>query len=450
MISGRRTIEDRLAAFLTPERARIYGMLVVAVIFGGYLVSITVGPRQTGGFTDMSGAVIGADFSAFYWAGHAVFHGQQASLYDIEEEAEFLDALIAPAPPSDEVHAFVSPPYWSLFFLPLGALPYPAALTVFWMLSAVLLLAIVRALRDELPSLEALGSSGRTMALSLCFFPVLFSFLNGQTSMLLLAIVTAVFVLLRREHDFWAGVVLGLLAIKPQIALGPAVILVAGRRWKALVGAAISGGACIALGVFLMPEAMAEYAVVAPELFEFLRSEDYETWGQTSLYGLATLAIDPISHIAGTVVGNGMVIVAVIANAALVWRTPWRPGTRGWDLAMAASLALGLISSPHLFLYDASLLLLPLAIVVSHLHGEREGALLDGGPVLVATFVMAATLFFGPYLTLGMQTALPALGLPRVGLQLCTVAMVWFVVRVRQRADRELDGLDPAEPSAQS
>jgi hypothetical protein len=448
MSPTQRTLEERLAAFLTPERARIYAMLMVAVIFGGYLVSITLGPRHTGGFTDLSGAVIGADFSAFYWAGHAVFHGQQASLYDIEAEAEFLDALIAPAPPSDEVHAFVSPPYWSLFFLPLGALPYPMALTAFWILSAVLLLAIVRALRTELPQLEALGSPGRAMALSLCFFPVLFSFLNGQTSMLLLAVVTAVFVLLRRDRDFWAGLVLGLLAIKPQIALGPVVILVAGRRWRALVGAAITSGACLGVGLLLMPEAMAEYQIVAPELFEFLRSEDYETWGQTSLYGLATLALDPLSHLTGTVVGNGMVIVAVIANGALMWRTPWRPGTRGWDLAMAASLALGLISSPHLFLYDAALLLLPLAIVTAHLRGEVDGALLDGGPVLVATFVMAAALFFGPYLTLGMQTGLHDLGLPRVGIQLCTIAMVWFVVRVRQRADRELDGTGGASDLA--
>lgn len=432
-----RGLQARLAAFLTPARARIYSMLMVAVIFGGYLVSISAGPIRSGGFVDAAGAVIGADYSAFYWAGHAVFHGRSDALYDIEAQAEFLDGLIAPAEGRGEVHAFVSPPYWALFFLPFGALPYPIALTAFWILSALLLVGMVRVLRAELPELEALGSTARIAALSLCFFPVLFSFLNGQTSMLLLAVLVGFFVLLRRGEDFTAGLVLGLLAIKPQIAFGPTLMLLAARRWRALVGAALGASIWLVIGVVVMPGAMAEYRLVAPELFEFLRSDDYQTWGQTSLYGLGTLLLDPVSHLAGGIVGNGLLIGAVIANMVLVSKTPWEPGTRRWDLAMAGAFTLGLLSSPHLFLYDVSLLALPLAILVARLNGEREGALLDGGPVLVATGVMAACVFFGPYLTLLEQNTMRDLGLPRMALQICSVAMLFFAVRIWQRAFAE-------------
>jgi hypothetical protein len=435
----KRSLEDRLAAFLTPSRARIYSMLMVAVIFGGYLVSITVGPLRSGGFTDAAGAVIGADYSAFYWAGHAVVHGRIGSLYDIEAQAEFLDALIAPAEGRGEVHAFVSPPYWALFFLPFGALPYPVALTAFWILSALLLVGMVRVLRTELPQLEALGSTWRITALSLCFFPVLFSFLNGQTSMLLLAVLVGFFVLLRRGDDFTAGLVLGLLAIKPQIAFGPTLMLLAARRWRGLLGAALGASVWLLIGALVMPGAMLEYRIVAPELFEFLRSDDYQTWGQTSLYGLATLLLDPISHLIGGIVGNVFLLAAVITHVVLVYKTPWTPGSKRWDLAMAGAFTLGLLSSPHLFLYDVSLLALPLAILVARLNGEREGALLDGGPILVATGVMAATVFFGPYLTLLEQNTMRDVGLPRVALQICSITMLLFAVRIWQRAFAEPD-----------
>lgn len=432
-----RRLEDRLAAFLTPARARIYSMLMVAVIFGGYLLSIAVGPMRSGGFTDAAGAVIGADYSAFYWAGQAVFHGRSDSLYDIEAQVEFLGALIAPAEGPDEVHAFVSPPYWALFFLPFGALPYPIALTAFWILSALLLVGMVRVLRAELPQLEALGSTWRITALSLCFFPVLFSFLNGQTSMLLLAVLVGFFVLLRRGDDFTAGLVLGLLAIKPQIAFGPTLMLLAARRWRGLLGAGLGASVWLLIGFVAMPGAMMEYRSLAPELLEFLRSDDYETWGQTSLYGLSTLLLDPLSHVLGGLVGNALLVTAVISNMVLVYKTPWTPGTKRWDLAMAGAFTLGLISSPHLFLYDVSLLALPLAILAARLNGEREGSLLDGGPILVATGVMAATVFFGPYLTLLEQNTMRDLGMPRVALQICSVAMLFFAVRIWQRAFAE-------------
>lgn len=432
-----KTLEQRLAAFLVPERARRYTALTSGVVLCGYLVSVIAGPMVHGGFVDLASAIIGADFSAFYWAGHTVLHGRPDLLYDQDAQTELTYALIAPVPGHGDVHLFVSPPYWSLFFVPFAMLPYPLAVALLWVTSACLLFAMAHVLRNELPSLRAIGTTPRLVLLALCFFPVLFSFLNGQTSMIVLAPITAFFVLLRRQRDFAAGLMIGLLAVKPQLAFGPVIILVAARRWRALAGAAITAGLWLVLGLLLMPNAMATYRVVAPELFAFLRSEDYETWGQTSLYGLATLLIDPLSPTVGGLVGNLFVAAAAITNAVLVHRTPWTPGSRRWDLAIAGSIALGLISSPHLFLYDASLFVLPLAIVVARLDGEKEGALLDGGPVLVASALMAGSLFFGPYLTSFVQDWLVSEHLPRVALQVCTLAMLLFVVRIHQRAQRE-------------
>jgi hypothetical protein len=300
-----------------------------------------------------------------------------------------------------------------------------------------LLVAISAVLQAEWTQLKTFGSPRHLAWVSLGFFPVLFSFLNGQTSMLLLAPLVGWVVLLRRDREFAAGLVLGLLAIKPQVALGPVVILIGARRWRALLGAAASASCWIAIGILVMPGAMVEYLRVMPHLVSFLRQEDYQTWGQTSLFGLSTLLLDPLAYRLGGWVGTLLVTAGILANALLAYRLPWKPGTASWDLGIAACLALGFIASPHLFLYDVSLLLLPLCIVVARLQGEHRYRLLDGGPVLVAVGILAVGCFLGPFLSLAGQNLLRALGLPRSVLQLCTLAIVWFVYAVARRAARE-------------
>lgn len=430
-------IEVRVASWLTPARARIYPATAALVVVLGYLVSVVIGE----GRTDAAGAIEGADFSAFYWAGTALREGTHG-LYDIEAEAEFLSSLIAPATnEKGEVHAFVSPPYWALVFAPLSLLPYRAALVVFWALCAAMLVANAALLRRALPALRAV-SLARTVGTALLFFPVLFAFLDGQTSMIVLAPLVLAFAALRRERDLWAGLALGLLAVKPQLALGLVVVALAARRWRVLLGAAISAGAWLAVGWTLLPDAMRDYAELAPELFEFLRRDDYYTWGQLSAYGFATLLLDPLSHAAGTVAAWGAVLALCLVNAVTWWRAPWAPGTRRWDLTMASSIAIGLVASPHLFLYDASLLLLPLGIVVAWLGTvPRDGngppaPLLDGGPVLVATGALWVALFAGPFLTSALQDALRAASIPAVVVQLPTLAILYWAWRVRGAANR--------------
>jgi len=429
-------IEARIAAFATADRVRVYARLVTIVIGGGYLVAVAAGIATHGGFTDLSGAIVGADYSAFYGAGHRVIEGRADLLYDVDAESELTRALVAPAPWREEVHPFVSPPYWALAFVPLAALPYPISLAVFSALSIAMLFLSTRMLRDAFRSLASRGSTRTLARAALGFFPVLLSLLNGQTSMLLLACFTAFFALLRRQRELAAGLAIGLLAVKPPLLLGPGLVALAAGRWRVLVGIACSASAWLAVGWSVMPDAMRAYAIATPEIVELLRASEYHTWGQTSLFGLATLLLDPISHGAATMVGWSLIALAAIAIVVMVARTPWTPGSARWDLTLAAALALGFVASPHLFLYDTSLLVLPIAIAVARI--EREDALLDGGPVLAATFVVAVSVFVGPYLSLGVQSAMRSMGAPPMTLQLCTLAIVWLAVVLYRRSRTEV------------
>lgn len=420
-------LERRIAAWLTPQRVRLYPATAIVVVLVGYVVSISIGV----GPTDAAGAIIGADFSAFYWAGTALREGAD-HLYDMDAESELLAALIAPAPYDGEVHAFVSPPYWALFFAPFARLPYLVALAAFSTLSALLLALNVALLRHAL-GLDRIPL-GRALLWALCFYPVPFAFLDGQTSMVVLFPLVLAYVALRRGKDFAAGLAIGLLAVKPQLAVCLGLVILGGRRWQALLGAAISGGACVALGWWLLPDAMREYAEVAPQLFVFLRDESYQQWGQLSIVGLGTLLLDPLSMTAGSILGYGLAIALALVILVENVRAEWKPGTRAWDLRIAASVLAGLVATPHLFLYDASLFLLPLAIVVAWLGSKDETQVLDGGRVLAAVGILWVALFAGPYLTDAIQDALVAMSLPPVVVQLPTLAILWLAWRLRDQA----------------
>jgi len=123
----------------------------------------------------------------------------------------------------------------------------------------------------------------------------------------------------------------------------------------------------------------------------------------------------------------------------IVWwrRTPWQPGTRAWDLTLAATVALGLLISPHLYLYDLMLLLLPLAIVWSYFPHGTAGRALDGGPLLAWTAALYVTASFGSYLSLAQLRLSAAVGLPGIAVQLSVPVIAgwaWLVTRTAHRS----------------
>jgi len=217
------------------------------------------------------------------------------------------------------------------------------------------------------------------------------------------------------------------------------VLLIKGR-WRGLLGVAVGVGFWCAAGMLVMPETMAAYAKVSPELFAFLRGKaevfglpvDYPTWGLHSFFGFSVLLLDGFSRtaadvLASTLSGGSAIVVA------LAWRrVRWQAGSREWDLMLAATIALGLLISPHLFLYDLLLLLLPLFIVCSRLRHGSCMYRLDGGPVLGMTVLLYFITFSGSYFSGVQLDAAQSIGLPKIALQVSViviVAWVWVVYK---------------------
>ena len=408
-------IEVRLLGLLTPRRIRTYpviGLVVVGLV--------ALADTLAGG-----GLLRGRDFLAFYTAGRLLSQGTAMRLLDANAQDAFQQALMETD--IDYVSVWGNPPYVAWLFVPFAQLPYGWAFAAFMAISVAFMLGAFRALRRELTLELSVG----TMAwVTLLYFPSVIWLLNGQMTALWLGTLIAVFVLLRRGCDVRAGLALGILACKPQLAFGLCVVLLAARRFRALAAAGASGLGLVLLGVVTLPDVMEGYFRHAPDLVRLVRSSGFHDAGLHGSFEFATLLLDGWSPRLANVLGVLATLAMLLLIGASWLRQGWHPATRAWDLRMAASLALGVVASPHLFAYDLVLLVLPLFIVVAHYPSKGQRPL-GGGSLLGTTAVLWALGLLGPVLTV-VQQALTTrcLGFP-MAIQLGVVAVLFWARKVQ-------------------
>jgi hypothetical protein len=269
------------------------------------------------------------------------------------------------------VNLYLNPPSAALFYAPFAAFPFVPALLLWWALGLGALALALDLLRRELAP-EAPPPLLRLLGATFLFLPTLFWIMYAQSSAFSLALLTMAFVCLRRGRDLSAGLVLGCLAYKPQLALALCcVLLVKGRGW-ALLGGAASVCVWVVLGIAASPEATLAYLELSPELADLMRREGYPTWGLSSFYGLAVVLLDGPWPAATVPMAFALSAAALLALGLLWRRVTWLPGSEGWDLMMAGTLSWGLLVSPHLYHYDLMLLLLPLLVVAARLRAWSD------------------------------------------------------------------------------
>jgi hypothetical protein len=381
---------ERLLDFLTPRRIWSYPLISLVVLAA---LAAYDGVSGTGLISDR----FGGDFLSFYTGGAFVRTGHADKLIDPEAQHAFQQQILGV--PVSSVSVWVSPPYFAYVFAPLSLLPYRAAFVLFIVLSALALFATLSVFtRDLYPQSTAMG----LCFMALQYYPTFEWLLNGQMTGLWLTLYLWVFLLLRRKRDGAAGLALGLLVCKPPLALGIAAALLGARRFRALFAAVLSGGALVALGFATQPDAMFAYAKHGQSLVSLVRDPSYNTAGLHGSFEVATLLLDGASPRLALVAGVCLTLLLLFVLGAAWARTAWQAGTRAFDLRMAATFALAVIASPHLYNYDLMLLMLPFFICAARLSGAR-GLPLDGGPLLCTTALVWALGLLGPALSVAQQ-----------------------------------------------
>lgn len=330
---------DRAVSRVKPREFRHIAILFAVVMWTAYAVNLS-----TPGLIDRVGQLKGADFLQFYVQGHLAARGAADVLYDAGAYAAATRQLV---PEAVEVFPPVYPPHVSVLFAPFSLLSYGWAVVAWSVLSIALYAAACAVVWRRCP---ALRPHGPTVAWLAAGSPAFFNLVgHGQTTSLVVAALVGMFVALDAKRPLVAGLLLGLLAYKPQVGIAAGVTLIAARHWSAVLGAAIGVALSVGLGwLYWGPAPWLAYLEVLARPGELTSIVEQKLHHSHSLRTWWALLI-PWPPVALTL---------YVVSAAWVLRhtiAVWRGGASlAWRFAVL--LLATVLVSPHVFVYDLVIL----------------------------------------------------------------------------------------------
>ena len=378
---------DPSPAPLMRRLAPVLGLTALALAIL-YVVSIELEIRAAGPEVGS----IHVDFGAFWGAARLAIEGDWIAPFDFTR----LDAARALADDAPRGVMYWSyPPMFHLVIAPLGALPFTAALVV-WTLASFA--AYAAAMRGPARAFEGayvymLAAPGVLVCLAL-----------GQNTVLFAACFVGAIEALRSRREVLAGVLIGLVVMKPQLGVLTPFMLAAGGHWRAIFSAGATVTAFVGLtlvwpgiGVAYWETFFAMLSDVSGFTSQALfHAERVVTW----IHILALAGLSPEAAAAVQVV----LMAAAVAAVAWVW-------TRDvpLDLKAAAFFSGIVLATPYAHQYEL------MFAVPAALYLARAGAVRDRrGRVLVAVLwlshAIGLALLAGPGFLFGAPLMTLALG----------------------------------------
>ena len=324
-----------------PHPALLLGGLAAALLFV-YLVL----------WAGVSRFEIGrSDFTSTYMGATLLREGNGTRLYDEKLQAPLHARLIAPGDHEGNL-PFVNPPGAALLALPVSTLDLGPAYRVWSLLQFVLLGVGVAVAVRAAPWPKRTPRGVRTAAGLLGFAGAGTAniLLLGQWDGLLALGVGMAYASWRADRNVAAGAWLAAVAVlaKPHLFCGVAACLLGRRDRRALIGA---GAALLAAGVLSVllvgPHGMVDFARIS------LGGTD--RWPLRSLLGFTGLFGSWLGNAASAhALAAVASVVACVACAVLGARSRREAGL--FEPALAGTLALSLVASPHLLGHDLALL----------------------------------------------------------------------------------------------
>ena len=281
---------------------------------------------------DGTGFVVGRDYLNMWMGARAVFEGDPAAWFDHRTYNEALRDMLGA---EYQEHFWSYPPHLLLFIWPLGLMPYLPSYLVWCVfgIGAYLAACAGTVARDKLVFLAV------APGVAVCVF-------FGQNGFFTAALLIAGLVNLDRR-PILAGILFGLLTIKPQLGMLLPVMLLLTWRWRVIASAVATTVLLFAATAWMFgPHIWTEFvAKVIPQqqwltanggglLFAMISS---------AYYGARLLSLP--QHVAWAIQGA----VSVFALAAIVW-TFWR--RRDPVLSLAVLVTATFLFAPYVLNYD--------------------------------------------------------------------------------------------------
>ena len=351
--------------------------LASALLFARDLVNHTAK-----GLTDASGEPLAGDFLNIWSGARLALRGTAALVYDHPAFGAFEQGVVGPAA-SPGIYSY--PPVALLLSLPLGLLPFVAAL-ILWIIAGS---AICCALLQRLVG-------WRAAAIAIVGAPAAFlNLLSAQNGCFTASLLAGGLMILDRRPVL-SGICFGCLVYKPQMAVLLPFALGAGRRWRTFIATGVTALLLVALSFALLGTdtwiGFRGQLATQRELLEF--NQTYWPRMPTVFAALRMLGVPPAAaHPAQLVSG-----LAAIAAVIFVW---WRPAP---TMVKAAALVVAtFVATPYGWDYDAVVLLFAAAwlgrtgLGSGFLPGERLAiATLLGLPLMTLVLAALARLPIGP------------------------------------------------------
>ncbi|KML52157.1 hypothetical protein VL15_24890 [Burkholderia cepacia] len=401
--SSIRTDERAVRVWLTPGRIALYSavMLTIGVLFVSLLVWNGILSTDPGTFRPGSGYMV------FWSASHLMLHGSSWQAYDVPTFSRVLAGLF----PTTGRYAFLPwlyPPSYLLVVAPFALLPYAISYPLFIALGIVLL--GVAAWRVS--GLAATPGATRVGWLALLACPGVFVTATYGQNAMLTAACAALAVYFVDRRPMLAGFLIGLLSVKPQLALLFPFVLIAARAWRAFAWAAAFAVAFTALGVATGGiESVRLFLQNAGALRSLIIEHGVPFWfaSPTPFAAFRLAGLSPALAYAGQA---GIAAIS-IAAACFVWHRNRDVRLRGAVLVIAT-----LAVNPYVWHYELSWLCIPIACMIA--IGSQNGWLRGEQSVVAAMWALPLYEFLNPWMKL-----------PQIGPAVTSVALLMLLRRAR-------------------
>lgn len=417
-----RGLDRSVSGWLTRDRLTSYSIVMLVLYALFYCAWIGL----TRGFGAPGIARPGSDFSVFWTASHLMLSGSPRDIYDYLIFTKTERTLFS----YFQTEAFLPwlyPPAYALIVAPLALLPFYASYCVFVIVSIA---AFVSGTLRASSLASTLGNSRLAAALTVAGCPCTFvTAIYGQNAFLT-ASLAALAVGWADRHPVRAGVCIGLLAFKPQMAVVFPFVLIAARAWRVIGVAAITALSVTVFGTLVCGAQSLHVFLANATVARELTLEHGESYWFASSTPFAVLRADGVPVVLAYA-AQGCVALIAIAAACRIWQ-------RSRDTRLrVASLAIATLSSnPYLWHYELTWLALACASVWA--YRIERGWLLGEQTILLAAWLLPL------YELFNLAARLPQIG------PIVVLLMLWVVVRCAGEAARRADDHRLGSPAAQA
>ncbi len=329
---------------------------------------------------DSTTLIVGRDFIHFWTYGQAATSPDPGRFYDPALFNAHLASILGPGHPSLN---WSYPPSVMLLTAPFGQIGYFPALLIWTLLGVAVFIPV--ALRYA----RRVNVTDWKIVIPVVISPAaMFCLISGQASFFTAALLIGAFFCLDRRPVL-AGVLIGLLTVKPQLGLLFPIMLIASGRWRVFATAAVTSLALAGVtAVVLGPQVWIDFVTKSlPVQNVVLADRDLMT---TPFFPTVFMNIRGLNA-PYAVAMAGQAVVSVFALAAVIWAFNRRRDAPP-QMLFALFLTCSVSFSPYMLAYDllaatfAAVILLASGVLDP--VGRRLAQLLYWVPALQLAFGM--------------------------------------------------------------